>query len=138
MSEETKSADRTAAWGIVLAVGCSAISGLIYVLALMFSIQVRIKSYNGLLCFKTLKSEYCPTAPITLGTAMVCTYLRWCVQDPTDLATGSANGYIAGQIIYDVFLVGQPSTCPISSCHALILSLNRQMITGNTVACHMS
>ncbi len=40
MSEETKQADRTAAWGIVLAVGCSAISGLCYIVALMFSIQV--------------------------------------------------------------------------------------------------
>lgn len=40
MSEETKQADRTAAWGIVLAVGCSAISGLCYLVALMFSIQV--------------------------------------------------------------------------------------------------
>lgn len=40
MSEETKQADKTAAWGIVLAVGCSAISGLCYIIALMFSIQV--------------------------------------------------------------------------------------------------
>ncbi|KAK9918140.1 hypothetical protein WJX75_001594 [Coccomyxa subellipsoidea] len=63
MSEETKSADKTAAWGIVLAVGLSAISGFIYIIALMFSIQ-----------------------------------------DPTDLLTGSANGYVAGQIMWDAFL----------------------------------
>lgn len=56
MSEETRSADRTAAWGIVLAVGTSAMSGLAYVLAIMFSIQ-----------------------------------------DPTDLFTGNANGYISGE-----------------------------------------
>ncbi len=42
MSEETVSADRTAALGIVLAVGCSSIAGLLYVLALMFSVQVRL------------------------------------------------------------------------------------------------
>ena len=40
MSEETVSADKTAALGIVLAVGCSSIAGLMYVLALMFSVQV--------------------------------------------------------------------------------------------------
>ena len=44
MSEETVSADRTAALGIVLAVGCSSIAGLSYVLALMFSVQVRLLS----------------------------------------------------------------------------------------------
>lgn len=27
------------------------------------------------------------------------------VQDPTDLLSGSANGYVAGQIIWDAFLV---------------------------------
>lgn len=27
------------------------------------------------------------------------------MQDPSDLLTGSANGYVAGQIIYDAFLV---------------------------------
>ena len=40
MSEETVSADKTAALGIVLAVGCSSLAGLMYVLALMFSVQV--------------------------------------------------------------------------------------------------
>jgi hypothetical protein len=40
MSEETVAADKTAALGIVLAVGCSAIAGLMYILALMFSVQV--------------------------------------------------------------------------------------------------
>jgi hypothetical protein len=40
MSEETRQADKSAAWGVVLAVGCSAISGFVYVTALMFSIQV--------------------------------------------------------------------------------------------------
>ncbi len=44
MSEETVSADKTAALGIVLAVGCSSIAGLLYVLALMFSVQVRLPS----------------------------------------------------------------------------------------------
>lgn len=46
MSEETKMADKTAAWGIVLAVSCSAVSGFIYVTALMFSIQVTHLSLN--------------------------------------------------------------------------------------------
>jgi hypothetical protein len=40
MSEETVAADKTAAMGIVLAVGCSALAGLMYILALMFSVQV--------------------------------------------------------------------------------------------------
>ena len=35
-----RAADRNAAWGIVLAIGISAIIGLMYVVALMFSIQV--------------------------------------------------------------------------------------------------
>ena len=42
MSEETRSADRYAAWGIVLAVGCSAVVGFLYVLSMMFSIQVML------------------------------------------------------------------------------------------------
>ncbi len=32
------------------------------------------------------------------------------MQDPTDLLTGSANGYVAGQIIYDAFLVRRLQT----------------------------
>ena len=40
MSEETQSADRYAAWGIVLAIGCSSAVGFLYVLSMMFSIQV--------------------------------------------------------------------------------------------------
>ncbi len=40
LSEETKSADRNAAAGIMLAVGLSVILGLGYILALLFSIQV--------------------------------------------------------------------------------------------------
>lgn len=62
MSEETVEADKTAALGIVLAVGCSAIAGLMYILALMFS-----------------------------------------VQDPGNLLTGNANGYVGGQIYFDAF-----------------------------------
>lgn len=40
MSEETKSADLTSAWGILLAVFMSVVLGLGYVIALLFSIQV--------------------------------------------------------------------------------------------------
>ena len=40
MSEETKGADKSAAWAIVLAIGTSAIAGWGYLLALLFSIQV--------------------------------------------------------------------------------------------------
>ncbi|KAK9915256.1 hypothetical protein WJX75_006770 [Coccomyxa subellipsoidea] len=39
MSEETKSADRSAPWGIILAIGTSAVVGWGYILALLFSIQ---------------------------------------------------------------------------------------------------
>jgi amino acid transporter len=41
MSEETKSADRSAPWGIILAIGTSAVVGWGYILALLFSIQVQ-------------------------------------------------------------------------------------------------
>ena len=42
LSEETKSADRNAAWGILAAVSISVVLGLGYILALLFSIQVSI------------------------------------------------------------------------------------------------
>jgi len=40
VSEETKNADRTSPWGIMLAVGSSVILGFGYILSLLFSIQV--------------------------------------------------------------------------------------------------
>ncbi|CAL5221654.1 g3881 [Coccomyxa viridis] len=63
MSEETKNADVSAPWGIVVALGTSAVVGWGYLMALLYSIQ-----------------------------------------DTSDLTTGSANGYISGQIYYDAFL----------------------------------
>ncbi len=42
MSEETKSADWTSAWGIVVAVFMSVVLGFAYVIALLFSIQVSL------------------------------------------------------------------------------------------------
>lgn len=42
MSEETKGADKSAAWAIVMAISTSAIAGWGYLLALLFSIQVAI------------------------------------------------------------------------------------------------
>ncbi|CAK0780294.1 hypothetical protein CVIRNUC_005001 [Coccomyxa viridis] len=62
MSEETRNADVSAPWGIIVALGTSAVVGWGYIMALLFSIQ-----------------------------------------DPTDLATGNANGYMIGQIYYDAF-----------------------------------
>ncbi|BDA43078.1 Amino-acid permease BAT1 [Coccomyxa sp. Obi] len=62
MSEETKSADFSAPWGIIIAIATSAFVGWGYILALLFSIQ-----------------------------------------DPDNLTTGNANGYISGQIFYDAF-----------------------------------
>ena len=41
-SEETRGADRSAPIAIVLAIGTSAVFGLGYILALMFSIQARL------------------------------------------------------------------------------------------------
>lgn len=41
MSEETRGADRSAPLAIVLAIGVSAVAGLAYLLAIVFSIQVR-------------------------------------------------------------------------------------------------
>ena len=41
MSEETKNADVSAPWGIVVALGTSAVVGWGYIMALLFSIQVR-------------------------------------------------------------------------------------------------
>ena len=40
MSEETKGADFNAAWAILLSIGASAVAGWVYILAMMFSIQV--------------------------------------------------------------------------------------------------
>jgi hypothetical protein len=40
MSEETKNADVSAAYGIIIAIGSSALVGGGYILALLFSIQV--------------------------------------------------------------------------------------------------
>ena len=41
VSEETKSADWTSAWGMLMAVFMSVVLGLGYVISLLFSIQVR-------------------------------------------------------------------------------------------------
>ncbi len=41
MSEETKNADVSAPWGIVVALGTSAVVGWGYLMALLYSIQVR-------------------------------------------------------------------------------------------------
>ena len=45
MSEETRGADRSAPLAIVLAIGVSAVAGLAYLLAIVFSIQVRHSQY---------------------------------------------------------------------------------------------
>jgi len=42
VSEETKSADWTSAWGILVAVFMSVVLGFAYVIALLFSIQVSL------------------------------------------------------------------------------------------------
>ncbi|CAL8461962.1 g1493 [Coccomyxa elongata] len=63
VSEETKNADRTSPWGIIMAVGTSVVLGFGYILALLFSIQ-----------------------------------------DVDTLNTGRANGYVSGQIYYDVVM----------------------------------
>jgi amino acid transporter len=42
MSEETKAADRSAPIGIIMAIGTSAVVGWGYIMALLFSIQVRL------------------------------------------------------------------------------------------------
>lgn len=47
MSEETRSADKYAPWGIVLAIGCSAGVGFLYVLAMMLSIQNPSDLFTG-------------------------------------------------------------------------------------------
>ena len=43
MSEETRNADVSAAWGIVIAIVTSAMVGFGYILALCFAIQVRLR-----------------------------------------------------------------------------------------------
>ena len=40
MSEETKNADVVAPWGILLSIIVSAVAGWLYIIALLFSIQV--------------------------------------------------------------------------------------------------
>lgn len=46
MSEETKSADFSAPWGIIIAISTSAFVGWGYILALLFSIQVQRSRHN--------------------------------------------------------------------------------------------
>lgn len=41
MSEETKGADKSAAYAIIIAISASAVAGFAYILAITFSIQVR-------------------------------------------------------------------------------------------------
>ena len=50
MSEETKSADWTSAWGMLMAVFMSVVLGLGYVISLLFSIQVRAPCLALCLC----------------------------------------------------------------------------------------
>ena len=57
MSEETKGADKSAAWAIIVAIGTSAIAGWGYLLALLFSIQVWHPSGLTLQC-STLTSYF--------------------------------------------------------------------------------
>lgn len=40
------------------------------------------------------------------------------VQNPDDLTTGAANGYVSGQIFYDAFYVSTPSTLTLPGQHA--------------------
>ena len=47
MSEETKGADKSAPIAILLAIGASSFFGWFYILALMFSIQVRFSFVPG-------------------------------------------------------------------------------------------
>ena len=56
MSEETKGADKSAAWAIIMAIGTSSIVGFGYILALLFSIQVSLVSGD---LRKMLVSETC-------------------------------------------------------------------------------
>ncbi|CAL5228608.1 g11771 [Coccomyxa viridis] len=106
MNEETVSADKTAALGIVLAVGCSSIAGLLYVLALMFS-----------------------------------------VQDPGNLLTGNANGYVGGQIYFDAFnarfgsgiggiiALGVPTVAAFCCGAMSVASNSRQATTAQDLTC---
>ena len=48
MSEETKNADVSAPWGIIVALGTSAVVGWGYIMALLFSIQVRQRRADAL------------------------------------------------------------------------------------------
>ena len=48
MSEETKNADVSAPWGIIVALATSAVVGWGYIMALLFSIQVRQKRPDAL------------------------------------------------------------------------------------------
>ena len=50
-------------------------------------------------------------------------------QDPTDLLTGPANGYVAGQIIWDAFLVRPAFCCPLSCPKQGSFALHRRPFT---------
>lgn len=65
MSEETKNADVSAPWGIIVALGTSAVVGWGYIMALLFSIQVQSTLAASILLGPKRKSacrEMCFTA----------------------------------------------------------------------------
>lgn len=51
--------------------------------------------------------------------------IPFCLQDTSDLATGSANGYVTGQIYYDAFNVRILSTSPLG-LHGIVSQASLQ------------
>ena len=57
MSEETRNADVSAPWGIVVALGTSAVVGWGYLMALLYSIQVGQRCHGWL---PDMQLPFCP------------------------------------------------------------------------------
>ena len=70
LSEETKRADRNAAWGILLAVSISVVLGLGYIIALLFSIQVPDRV--GPQRWHARQQQYSPPLSHALPASAVC------------------------------------------------------------------
>lgn len=137
--EETKTADSTAGWPILYAIGASFVVGLMYLLSLTVCIQVRhaslwmttsfLETFISIACMQptlhVCSAHLCPVLfpitspsaflPITLSAAVAHLIVTLFIQDLTDLTdpTVSLSGSYVAQIIWDVFEsrygYGQPS-----------------------------
>ena len=69
MSEETKGADWTSAWGILMAVFMSVVLGFGYVVSLLFSIQVLSQHSRDVTTYQDVPCDCTGASPLTCRSA---------------------------------------------------------------------